>query len=1773
LDLPHTRAEFEAQPQDPIIFIAFDQQIDPEAVLETISVTASREQFDLSLVTQEEAEEDEQIKRRLERTREGYWLAFRADELFPTDTTVVVNVGPDTPSVEGPLTTESVQSFSFQTFAPLRIERHFCGFSADECPPMSPFEILFNNSLDLENFDESMISVEPEIPNLRVETFGSVLFIQGTTQGRTTYEVTISTEVKDIFGQSLEEDQTIEFTTTEMPRFFTGPDSHFITLDPSTNTPTFNIFSVNYDSLRVRAYAVQPEEWPLYLEFYRRNAGRGESNLEPPGTQVLSDEFAIDAEQDEMVETAIPLRDALGGDTGHLIVIVDSTEKTSDRDRGFNRTVISWVQVTQIGLDAFVDHSEMLVWANALSDGAPLAGVEVSLLANRASATTNQKGITRLDLSTSSSPLLIGRLDNDVAFLPQSDFPWSDGGWQKRPTRDELRWYVFDDRQMYRPGEEVHVKGWLRSIGMIQESDIELAPDFTSVSYQVRGPRGNEITTGVADINALGGFDINFDLPPNINLGSVSVSFRARGSQAEVNNIEFFHFFQVQEFRRPEFEVSARVETVGPFFVKPTSENAQTSDNTSALVAVEGTYFTGGVLPNAEVSWQINASPGDYSPPGWDGFIFGQWTPWWFFGFDEPSGESFQSFNSFTDATGTHYLDMSFEGATEHRPYSVQAQGTVIDVNRQAWTASANLLVHSAARYVGIRSASTFVEQGTPLEIEAIVTDLDGDVIGDATLEMTAERLVWKRVDGEFKEEAEDTQSCIIISTDEPVLCTFTTDVGGRYRITATVQDEEGRKNQSQFIRWVSGGQSPPSRGITQEEVQIIPDKESYQPGDVAEILIQTPFLPAEGLLTLRRNGILYTERFTMDEGTCILNIPIEDGHTPNLHVQVDLTGASARTDDAGEPLEGVPDRPAYASGSLNLSIPPLHRTLALEVMPQAEMLEPGAETTVDVIVTDADGEAVADAEIALVVVDEAILALTNYQLTDPVATFYRELSGGVNNHYARASILLASPLALAQDTATTAMDKIAGPAGPAALGGAMARGAMPMASMAEDAMEESASLAFSADEGDAAADDGTDSTQVELTLPDNLTRYRVMAVAVAKEKHFGSGEANITARLPIMVRPSPPRFLNFGDQFELPIVVQNQTDEDMDVSIVVQGSNIVLDDGVDASGQLVTVPANDRVEVRFPAETENAGTTRFQIAAASEEYADAAAAELPVFTPATTEAFATYGVVDEGAIAQPVAAPVDVFPQFGGLEVNTSSTALQALTDAMLYLTAYPFDSSEQLASRILAVAALRDVLTAFEAEQLPAPEELEKAVARDIERLQGLQNFDGGFPVWVRGRESKPYYTIHVVHALQRAKLKGFDVPDNLLRSGFNYLRDIEFFYPSWYGENTRNSLSAYALYVRQLAGDVDTLKARKLFSETGVDVLNLEAIAWLLQVLSGDPASTDEVESIRRHLINRAVETAGAANFTTSYGDQDYVMLHSNRRTDGVILDALIQDTPESDLIPKVVNGLLANQTRGRWRNTQENSFILLALDRYFNTFEDETPDFVANIWLGDTYVGGHEFEGRTTERHRTEIPMEYLVENIADEDASSDLLLSKEGDGRLYYRLGLSYAPEDLDLDPLDVGFVVERSYEAVDDEADVTRDEDGTWRIKAGARVRVRLNMVNTNRRYHVALVDPLPAGLESINPALAVSGDVPEDPNDPANDFGWWWRRSWYEHQNLRDERAEAFTTLLWQGVHNYTYVARATTPGIFVVPPAKAEEMYSPEVFGRSGTDRVVVE
>ena len=125
-----------------------------------------------------------------------------------------------------------------------------------------------------------------------------------------------------------------------------------------------------------------------------------------------------------------------------------------------------WVEKTQVGLDAFVDAGQMLAWATSLKDGAPLANVELSLWPGGATARTDASGAAKLPLPAGrAAQLLLAKANGETAFLPSSVYYWGDGGWQQQPLEDQLLWYVFDDRKMYKPGEEVHVKGWVRRWG------------------------------------------------------------------------------------------------------------------------------------------------------------------------------------------------------------------------------------------------------------------------------------------------------------------------------------------------------------------------------------------------------------------------------------------------------------------------------------------------------------------------------------------------------------------------------------------------------------------------------------------------------------------------------------------------------------------------------------------------------------------------------------------------------------------------------------------------------------------------------------------------------------------------------------------------------------------------------------------------------------------------------------------------------------------------------------------------------------------------------------------------------------------------------------------------------------------------------------------------------------------------------------------------------------------------------------------------------------
>ena len=1734
------------QPLRPLLFLRFNQDIDPKAVLPFIKLSDGGHNTPLEMARPQRVADDVAVQKKIAAAgKQRYVVLEPQADLRPNQSySVIVESG--APSVEGPLTTSASQQYSFYTYPPLQVSG-----KSDNVPPRSAWGIRFNNPLEAARFHPEELKIQPPLPGLQAEVYGNSLRVRGRSKGRTLYSLTLPASLTDQFGQTLGKPEVVPIQVGDARPMFSGPAQPFTVLDPQG--PRAVVCSlVNYPRLKVRAWKVQPRDWQTFIK-YLQDFRRNPKDLKAPGQLVVDREMETGAPLDELAEVPVDLSPCLEEGLGQVVVQIEPSPQ--DETRSGRQVYVGWVQSTHIGLDAMADNRQLVAWGNDLASGKPLAGLELSLQGDpKAVGTTGPDGLARLPLGATSD-LLVARQGRDLAILPREFSYWYTYGWTPYDPGNRNPWYVADDRHLYRPGEKVSLKGWLRTAVYGPQGDLS-GTSVHQIDYRLLDSRGNEVCKGKTTVGALGGFHLELELPKTLNLGQQKLELRADNGQA------FNHLFQVEEFRRPEFEVTA------------SSTPASVLVGEHSLVTATAAYFAGGALANAQVDWSVTASPTVYSPPHWPEYSFGTWTPWWncrrwWLESASPEPRAFEKLQTRSDAGGKSLVRVDFQSVDPPRPTSVVARATVQDVNRQAWSTQSTILVHPASLYVGLKSRRAFVEKGQSLELSAIVTDLEGKAVVGKTIQIKAYRLDWESSRGELKVKHADSSSQEVVSQAQPVSFKVATGEGGTYQVQAFIQDDHNRRNRSEMTMWVAGGPQPPSRRIEQESITLVPSKKEYEPGETAEVLVQTPFAPAEVVVSTRRNGLAEVKRLTLKSGSTTLQFPLQELFIPGLTVQVDAVGQKLRTDPAG------PMRPAYASGSLTLNISKRSRQLQVAVKPAAPSLQPGASTSVQVALKDSGGRPVRG-EVCLVMVDESVLALTGYDPADPLASFCQLRPSDVIDSHLRKFVSLsqnpddASGQGENRRRAAQKLKKDVGgddefasktegggykdkmvPLGDAATGRAAHKSPAP-ATTPTSIFKVRSNFAPLALFAPTVNTDAEGRATVNLKLPDNLTRYRIVALAAAGDKQFGKGEASLLARQPLMIRPSAPRFLNFGDRCQLPVVVQNQTDQAMSVAIGCRASNAKLE----TAGYRVRVPANGRVEVRFPAATTHPGTARFQFGANCADYNDAAEVSLPVWTPATTEAFASYGVLDEGAIAQPVEKPSHVIPDFGGLSVTTSSTALSELSDAYLYLCSYPFECSEQVASRMLAAAALKDVMQAFQAPGIPDKAHLDEAMRRDLLRLKGQQNHDGGWDYWTREKPSVPFLTVHVAHTLVRVKAKSFQVDDRMLEQALAYLRDIERHLPSQYAESTRRCIRAYALYVLNLAGQPDAAKARALI-QPGLSQLSVEAMAWLLPTLAKDPQSSAAVAEIHAYFDNHLTQTASTAQFVASYRDQDYLVLHSDRRDDGVILGALIETRPASPIIPKLVRGLLDHRRAGRWANTQENCWILLALDAYFQKFEAVSPDFLAQIWLGQGFAGEQKFRGRDKNQNRLDIPMAQLA---------SPLVLAKTGPGRLYYRIGLQYAPQDLQLAAADYGFTVGRTYQAVQDNRDVRRDTDGTWHIRAGAEVKVTLTMRAPSRRYHVALVDALPAGFEALNPALPGGGPALRSSHGR-------WNYAWYEHQNMRDERVEAFTQLLWEGVHTYSYVARATTPGSFVAPPAKAEEMYHPETFGRTASDRVLIE
>ncbi|MGH2898177.1 MAG: hypothetical protein ACRDMZ_05835, partial [Solirubrobacteraceae bacterium] len=433
--------------------------------------------------------------------QDGRWLAFRATQPFPAASTVTVELAAGAPSAEGPNKTPAAQSFAFRTYAPLKIEKSECGYRG-ECRPGMPFVIQLNNPIDADKLDASQLAIEPAIPDVQVIPQGPHVYVQGVTAPHTRYRVVVSGKLADEFGQTLGKDHPLSFEVgAAYPTFF-GP-AGIVVLDPAAKRPALQFFSTNYEQLKVKLYRATEADYDGFVT-YLNNQWNHDHPPKMPGTPVFDRLVKVTGGADRLVETSVDLAPALAASgLGHAIAIVEPYPWTESYQPP---RMVSWVQSTKLAVDAHVDRDSMVAFVSDLATGKPAGGVALEIRPFGVAATTAADGTATLALSPSQQKgarALIARRAGDVSFVTNNGGWGADGGWVRQGKNTSTAWYVTDDRRMYRPGEEVSLKGWLRLVDPGKNGDIgSIAGQVSSVSYRVADSRGNQLLTGSAPVDA-----------------------------------------------------------------------------------------------------------------------------------------------------------------------------------------------------------------------------------------------------------------------------------------------------------------------------------------------------------------------------------------------------------------------------------------------------------------------------------------------------------------------------------------------------------------------------------------------------------------------------------------------------------------------------------------------------------------------------------------------------------------------------------------------------------------------------------------------------------------------------------------------------------------------------------------------------------------------------------------------------------------------------------------------------------------------------------------------------------------------------------------------------------------------------------------------------------------------------------------------------------------------------------------------------------------------
>lgn len=1650
----------------------------------------------------------------------------------------------------------------FSTYGDFRIRRVECERSV-ACPN-GPFIITFTTPVrGAEVLRRARILPETKFVLRDTVAESTMWVLEATLKPRVAYAVVVDTAIRDVFGQSLLGNPAAGYRTTGVAPIVNAPYGHLVV--ERSGFKTLSVQLVNIDTL-VAIVAPVPES--LEPEVMSRFGWARDTIWTTLMSGVKPLRIPVNAPQDRAFHMGVHISapDARRPGAPTLYAV-----KVAGRAAGADISAdgpISIVQVTNLGVHARIGASDGAVWVTGADDGLPRAGAIVVLHDTKgkalATARTDARGLARFSRWTTPPPHDsgdalhrddVGRgyvkvtLGSDRAIANVSEYdddlsPWHfnvEPAWDRE--RLPVAGAVFTERGIYRPGERVYAKAIVRD-GLLGALRVPAPGD--SIRWQFQDREGQPLQEATVALSSFGTSSRSYVLPAVAAIGQyrVDVQLKRFGRWRTVGQTNY----RVAEYRPPEFLVDAN------------AKKAMLFPGDTFAVAVQARYLFGAPMGRAVVGWIARQTPVyslDLDIPGTDGWNVGDNGSWW----EESSAESDRVFANGADtldARGERTLKVALPPAIKGRAANVTVSTVVTDVNRQTVMASTTTIVHPADFYLAAkpRGADYFWKAGESQTIDVIAVRPTGERVTDAAVQGTIVRREWHQVRRERDGESElvgswvsDTVAhCAIVTASAPVACAFTPREGGAYTVGFLAHDRAGRAVTTSIMRWAAGSDWIPWNDESQFKMDVIPDKTRYTVGDTATVLFASPFTNAEAWVTVEREGIIQQQRLRITSGATTLKFPITEAFAPNAFISI--TVARGRSAKPG-PLDD-PGRPTIRVGYVKLRVTPEVKRLRVTVAPEKPEYLPGDSARVRVGVHDALGHG-ALSEVTLWGVDEGVLSLTGYKTPDPIDLVYRERGLGVR---------------LASNITTVAPQVPDGTKGQREPGGG---GGAAGADVLRSRFQTTAFFLGSV------VTDAQGNAVVVTRLPDNLTTFRVMAVAVTRADRYGSGESKLLVTRPLVARPALPRFVRPGDRFTAGAVINRR--DGTAATVVVRASSV----GATLSGssdRTVQLAEGRGAEVRFPFLATRVDSAAFRIEVSGGGFADAVRTSIPTRPDYAPRVHALAGVLRDTATVE-IALPDGLDPARSRLSVQVGVSPLPIIRGMALSLIVYPYDCSEQVVSEALPIIALYRAQRLANTRMLRGDPRAEIQAAVAI--LSRRQRADGGIGYWSPGDWSSGWLSAYAGIVMLDARDLGIKVDSGVLARLGDYLtRSLHGKEPGaygpiteWYGR-TRILLADHVAAVDFLSrsGRADIAAENDLLRTAAM--MAIEDRARLAEVLARRKQTAAATQ-----LMNSVWNVATVEGRRAIIPDSVYTPFYfeSFSRPIARILTATLAVDPAHALIGPLVETLVQQTRRGHpeaWWNSQDFGSAISALAAYDRALRAQ-PERPVRLRLQDNSVI------TLGAAHDSSLAVTGLISGASGARVLRASLRAGPGESAVYYYLAVTEVPSTPPVTPDDKGIKVERWYERLESGVPVTT-------VTEGDLVRVRLRVTVDATRQFLALDDALPAGMEAIDLSLRTASAMPgpsvstpsEEPEHEERDptvnakwsFGLWDSGWWtpFDHHELRDDRVTYFATLLWPGTYTASYIARATTPGTFVKPPAHAEEMYNPGVNGRSDGGTFVV-